>query len=162
MAKTIFISKRTEPKKRIPLNANPSGNAPAGSGLATTQTDDTFNLKSYILEVFAEASIAPAGGVYSTESITSPDTTDNSVVVSFVTTSGTEAAEEVTVPDGTVVGQIKVVTLVELAESADSVEVVATNATGTGDYNISLQTEGDSTTLIWNGTGWIVQSFYQD
>lgn len=58
MAKTIFISKRTEPKKRIPLNANPSGNVPAGSGLGTTQTDDTFNLKEYIGEV-APAFVLP-------------------------------------------------------------------------------------------------------
>lgn len=52
--KQIFISKRVEPKGRIPLNATPSGNAPASSGLGATQVDDTFNLKSYIEEVADE------------------------------------------------------------------------------------------------------------
>jgi len=52
--KEIFISKRTEPKKRIPYNANPSGNQPAASGLGVTQKDDTFNLKTYIKQVTDE------------------------------------------------------------------------------------------------------------
>jgi len=52
--KQIFISKRVEPKGRIPLNATPSGFAPASSGLGATQVDDTFDLKNYIEEVSNE------------------------------------------------------------------------------------------------------------
>lgn len=53
--KARLISQRVEPKGRIPLNATPSGNAPASSGLGATQTSDTFDLKKYIIEVTYEA-----------------------------------------------------------------------------------------------------------
>jgi len=52
--KDKFISTRVQPKKRIPYNANPSGNQPAASGLGVAQKDDTFNLKTYIEDVVEE------------------------------------------------------------------------------------------------------------
>jgi hypothetical protein len=52
--KDKFISTRVQPKKRIPYNANPSGNQPAASGLGVAQKDDTFNLKTYIEQVTDE------------------------------------------------------------------------------------------------------------
>jgi len=80
--KQIFISKRVEPKGRIPLNATPSGFAPASSGLGATQTSDTFDLKEYIIDVTSESlsdgAAAPTAAL-TTITSTAPGTPDYAI-----------------------------------------------------------------------------------
>lgn len=74
---------------------------------------------------------------------------------SFVTSSASGGADTVTVIDGDP-GMIKTITAKTLS-LGDSLDVIPNNTTGTW-TTINLSKEGETCTLIWDGSGWNIKA----
>jgi len=100
-------------------------------------------------------------GLLAVENILSDDTdtpaVDLEVYESQIRTTGSAGAENLAVPDGSVVGQRKLLTLAVLGATGDSVALVATNihnASGTQATGVTFDAAGESLLVEWTGSEW--------
>ena len=97
--------------------------------------------------------------VHSTETVTCSSDAGTAAVTcdySFITTENNATADVLTLADGNFTGQEKYIELT--TDGGDDLEVTPTNfANGT---KITLDTAGESVTLVWNGSNWTIKSHY--
>ena len=74
-----------------------------------------------------------------------------------LTTSGTEDAELISIANGTIIGERKLLILKTLGESADSVTLAhanVVNASGTAATGVTFDAANEFLLIEWNGTKW--------
>jgi hypothetical protein len=142
-----------------------------GAVIGSTQTDNTSgseDMSLYISTIAAGGALTPRVSVASTgettfskaiagtpDSITATDAgvaASVSTLITLVTTNGDGDLDKVTLANGTIVGQIKIIVCQTEGAAGDTWKV--TPATANGWTNIAFTTVGNGCILVWTAAGW--------
>lgn len=110
----------------------------------------------------AAANITLTGAVACTpDSITSDNggtAASVNTVVTLVTTDGDSNEDSVTIADGLVAGQIKIISVIAAGNAADSVKFVPANFSQGTKITFSADPTGKGASFLWDGSNWNVYS----
>lgn len=96
----------------------------------------------------------------SKEEIVTNDTTaeavDLDVYLSEIVSSGSEGGEDLTVPNGSIIGERKLIIFKTRAHASDQIDIAIANITtgGVATTAVALDAEGEFVLLEWHGSAW--------